>query len=336
MKTFIHIRNVILYVAFLCFILLNGNLVAQTEGTDNINNSDTTYFMTKKLLPILNNFRFIPSEVVYDPFITTFIKLNVGTGLALDLNSYVKDLQGNIRDTVSGDLSYITADLQFQYAVNNWLAFNIGFGGYGRLGTNTYTILTSGVSYATSFALGGKAKIWQNDKMMLSTTLDFKFQDIYLYSIYDFVKEVYEEGGIDSTSSLLSEDQINFTFLNLNYAWAPADWWGITAIAGFGIGEAFQTSVRGNFRGGATISVDFNNVKAIEFPIGILGSIKYNSYGEAGSDIKNIFTYGFKIAYTGHKDFDIGIENTYQSLNYELSEDKVNTILSSFCLRYYF
>jgi hypothetical protein len=336
MKTSIQIRYLILYLSFLCFILLNGNLIAQTEETDNVNNSDTTYFMTKKLLPILNNFRFIPSEVVYDPFITTFIKLNVGSGLALDLNSYVKRLDGTIRDTVSGDLSYITAELQFQYAVNNWLAFNIGFGGYGRLGTNTYTILSQGVSYATAFALGGKAKIWQNDKMMLSTTLDFKFQDVYLYSIYDFVKEVYEEGEIDSTSSLLSEDQINCTFLNLNYAWAPADWWGITAVAGFGIGKAFQTSVRGNFRGGATVSVDFSNVKAIEFPIGILGSIKYNSYGESGSNIKNIFTYGFKIAYTGHKDFDIGIENTYQSLNYELSEDKVNTILSSFCLRYYF
>jgi len=336
MKYIIQIKYRILYLTLICFVLPNENLVAQTEGSDNVNKSDTTYFMTKKLLPILNNFRFIPSDIIYDPFITTFIKLNVGTGLALDLNSYVKDLQGNIRDTVSGDLSYISADIQFQYAVNNWLAFNINFGGYGRLGTNTYTILTQGVSYASGFGVGGKAKIWQNEKMMLSTTLDFRFQDVYLYSIYDFVKEVYEEGGIDSTSSLLSEDQINYTFLNLNYAWAPADWWGITAIAGFGIGEAFQTSVRGNFRSGASISVDFNNVKSIEFPIGLLVSIKYNSAGESSSDIKNIFTYGFKIAYTGHKDFDIGIENTYQSLNYELSEDKVNTILSSFCLRYYF
>jgi hypothetical protein len=172
---------------------------------------------------------------------------------------------------------------------------------------------------------------------MLSTTLDFRFQDVYLYSIYDFVKEVVEnEGEIDSTSSLLSEDQINYTFFNLNYAWAPADWWGITAIVGFGIGEAFQTSVRGSFRSGASVSVDFNNIKAIEFPIGLLASIKYNSAGESASDVKNIFTYGFKIAYTGHKDFDIGIENTYQSLNYELLDEKINTILSSFCLRYYF
>jgi hypothetical protein len=336
MKTFLQIRHLILYIGFLCSILLNGNLIAQTEETDNVNNSDTTYLRSKKLLPILNNFRFIPSEIVSEPFITTFIKINVGTGLALDLKSYVKDLQGNIRDTVSGDLTYISADLQFQLAVNDWLAFNLGAGGFGRLGTNTYTILTSGVSYASVLSLAGKAKLWQNEKMYLSTTLDFKYQSVFLYSIYDFVKEVVEEGGIDSTSSLLSEDKITSTFLNVNYACAPTDWCGILAVLGWGLGEAFETKTKGSIRVGAAYLVDFDNVEAIEFPIGIIASVKYNSFGEGGSNVSNIFTYGFKIAYTGHKDFDIGIENTYQSLSYKASDEKINTILTSFTLRYYF
>ncbi len=264
------------------------------------------------------------------------MKINVGTGLALDLNSYVKDLDGNIRDTLSGDLTYISGELQFQLAVNDWLAFNLGAGGSGRLGSNMYTILTSGISYTTFLTLGGKAKIWQNDNMVLSTTLDFKYQNIYLYSVYDFVKEVYEEGGFDSTSSLLEKDNISSTILNLNYAYAPTDWCGVLAQAGWGLGEAFETKTRGNVRVGAAFSVDFDNVDAIEFPIGILASVRYNSFGEGGSNVKDIFTYGFKLAYTGHKDFDIGIENTYQSLSYMASDEKIKTILSSFSLRYYF
>ncbi len=44
--------------------------------------------------------------------------------------------------------------------------------------------------------------------MMLSTTLDFKYLDIYVYSIYDFVKEAVEEGGIDSTSNMVESDII--------------------------------------------------------------------------------------------------------------------------------
>jgi hypothetical protein len=331
----VHFTGLIIWV-LLYTTMLNANLFAQTEEKENTKNTDTTSFMTKKLLPILNNFKFVPSEIIEDPFINTYIKLVVGSGLALDLNTYVKDLEGNIQDTVSGDISYISADIQFQLAVNNWLAFNISAGGYGRIGTNTYTMLSQGVSYATNFTVGGKAKLWQNEQMMLSTTLDFKFQDVFVYSIYDYVKDVAETGSIDSTANLLTEDQINYTFINLNYAWAPADWWGITALAGFGVGEAFLTEVRGNFRTGLTASVDFNNINAIEFPIGLLGSIKYNSFGESGSAVKNLFTYSFKIAYTGNKDFDIGIENVYQSLNHELTEEEVKTVLSSFCLRYYF
>ena len=337
MKTYIHARYLILYLASLCFVLLNSNLSAQTEGTNNQKDSVTSNLRSEKQLPILNNFRFIPNEVVYDPFITTFIKLNLGSGTALDLTSYRKDWNtGEIEDTLTGDLTYISGELQFQLAVNDWLAFNLGAGGTGRLGTNTYTILTSGISYTTFLTLGGKAKIWENDKMVLSTTLDFKYQSIYLYSIYDFVKEVVETGGIDSTSSMLEKDNVSQTILNLNYAYAPTDWCGILAIAGWGLGEAFETKTRGNVRVGAAFSVDFDNVDFIEFPIGILASVRYNSFGEGGSNVSNIFTYGFKIAYTGHKDFDIGIENTYQSLNYKASDEKIKTILSSFSLRYYF
>lgn len=316
MKILISARYLILYSGFFCLILLTSNLFAQTEEADNLIYADSSYLRTQKQLPILNNFRFIPSEVVYDPFITTFIKLNAGSGTALDITSYRKDWNtGEIKDTLSGDITYISGELQFQLAVNDWLAFNLGAGGFGRLGTNTYTILTSGISYATYLTLGGKAKIWENEKMVLSTTLDFKYQSIYLYSIYDFIKEVVETGGIDSTSSMLEKDNVSQTFLNLNYAYAPADWCGVLAQAGWGLGEAFETKTRGNVRVGAAFSVDFNNVDDIEFPIGIPATVRYNSFGEGGSNVKDIFTYGFKLAYTGHKDFDIGIENTYQSLS---------------------
>ena len=336
MKTFIRIRYLIFICGLLCFILLNVDLIAQTEGTNNQKDTVTSYLRAEKRLPILNNFRFIPSEVVYDPFINTYMKLNVGSGLALDLSSYVKDLQGNILDTLSGDISYLSADFQFQLAVNDWLAFNVGAGGFGRIGTNTYTLLTSGISYASGFSLGGKAKLWQNEKMYLSTTLDYKYQNIYLYSIYDFVKQVAEDGGIDSTSSLLSEDIIISTFLNLSYAYAPTDWCGLLAVAGWGVGEAFDTKLKGNFRFAASFSVDFDNVDVIEFPIGILAGVRYNTYSESGVKASDIFAYCFRIAYTGHKDFDIGIESTYQTLSYKAGDEEINTILSAFSLRYYF
>lgn len=324
-----YFNNFILLISF--SVVINFSLNAQEA-------QDSSILKTSKSLPILNNFRFIPSDVVKDPFINTYIKVNIGVGTAIDLKTYVKNLQGEVRDTLSGDISYLAGDLEFQYAVNNWLAFTIGYGGAGRLGSNAYTILTSGISYSTTFFLGGKIRIWENDKMFLSGSIDYSSSEVALYSIYDFVKGVYENGGeIDSaTNSLLKKETLPKAFVNVNYAYAPTDWLGLLGAAGFGFIKTFDTVERGNFRIGGAAAIDFLNVDFINFPIGILLSARYNKYPESGSNSTNVVILGFRIGYTGHKDFDIGIENTYENLNYKKSDEKVKAILTSFKLRYYF
>lgn len=312
-------------------IFINTDLKAQEA-------QDSSVLLTQKRLPILNHFRFIPSDIIRDPFINTYIRLNAGTGIALDLKSYVKNLKGEVRDTLSGDITYLSGDLEFQLAANDWLAFYIAYGGSGKLGTDAYTILTSGISFATTFTLGGKVRIWENNKMFLSGTLDYSSSEVTLYSIYDFVKTIYENGGeIDTAvNNLLVTETLPKAFINLNYAYAPTDWLGLLGVAGFGVTKAFEAKEKGNFRLGAAASVDFLNVEYIHFPIGILVSARYNTYSENGADVKNIVSLGFRIGYTGHKDFDIGIENTYQNLSYRMSDEKVNTILTAFKIRYYF
>jgi hypothetical protein len=328
-KSTTHLTISMLLIAI--FLSISFSLKAQEK-------KDSSILLTDKRLPILNSFRFIPSDIIKDPFINTFIKLNIGSGIALDLKSYVKNLDGEVFDTLSGDISYLSGDLEFQYAVNDWLAFNIDVGGSGRLGSNAYTILTSGISYQTTITLGGKIRIWQNDKMFLSGTVDYSSSEVAVYSLYDFVKEVYENGGeIDTAAnSLLQKETLPKAFVNVNYAYAPADWFGLLGVAGFGFIKTFDTVERGNYRIGVAAAIDFLNVESIHFPIGILLSARYNKFSETGSSAENLVLFGFRIGYTGHKDFDIGIENTYENLYYKKSDEKVKAILTSFKMRYYF
>jgi hypothetical protein len=65
-------------------------------------------------------------------------------------------------------------------------------------------------------------------------------------------------------------------------------------------------------------------------------SARFNKFAETGSTAENLVLFGFRIGYTGHKDFDIGIENTYENLYYKKSDEKVKAILTSFKMRYYF
>jgi len=327
------------YILFFCglvFLLsVNLSLRAQVFQSDNENERDTIILKTNKLLPILNNFRFIPSDLVDNPFITSYLKTSIGAGLALDLKAYVKDLDGAPLDTLSGDLAFLLADMRFQLAVNNWLAFNIKYGGLARLGSNAFTLLTSGISYAAGYSLGAKIKIWENEQMMLSGSVEYNSSQVSVYSIYDFLIEVVDSDTIDSSAQdkLLRKDNVSNTFISLNYAYAPTEWCGILAVAGWGVGNIFGEKTRGNARIGVAAAFDFENIKTIGFPIGFLLSAKYNSFSESGERGTNVLIYGFRIGYTGHKDFDVGVESTYQSLNYQGSDEKINALLVALKIR---
>ncbi len=71
----------IFWIPFL--LLINTNLYSQEA-------QDSSILNAYKRLPILNNFRFMPTEVIRDPFINTFVKINMGACAALDLNSMSK------------------------------------------------------------------------------------------------------------------------------------------------------------------------------------------------------------------------------------------------------
>jgi hypothetical protein len=322
---------VLILILFCCFNRMN---YAQDVKKNAV---DTLLLRTNKKLPILNGFRFMPSDMVKEPFVNTYFKVGAGTGIALDLTSYVKNFNGTVIDTVSGDLTYVQGGIEFQYAVNDWLAISAGYAGYGRLGNNTYTILTSGVSYTTGYSLGAALRLVNKEKFVLSESAEFSSTKIAMYSIYDYIKNAVQNYG-DTTfkNDLLIEGNVYKLFLNTNVAYAPNNWLGFMGNAGFGIGKPFEQKDRGNVRIALAGSVDFLNVKHINFPVGILASIKYNAYSETGENVDNVFTYGFRIAYTGHKDFDVGIENTYSRLNFRQKDEQIKSLQTAARVRYYF
>jgi hypothetical protein len=338
MKKVTDLQLITSMIGLLFFLTINPILIAQDIQDDEAISKDSSVLRAYKRLPILNGFRFIPSDVVPNPFISTFMKLNVGTGTVFDLETYVKNLKGEVFDTLSGDITYVEGEGEFQFAVNDWLAFGLTAGGTGRLGTDAYTLLSSGISYGSGFTLGGKIRIWQNDKMYLAGSIEYSSTTMYYYSIYNFVKQVYESGGNIDTSKnyLLTEDVLGKGFANFHYAYAPTNWFGFLGLAGWGVGSIFNSKDKGIIRLGAAASVDFINVDHINFPIGIQASIRFNSLSENGEDVKNVITFGLRIGYTGHKDFDIGIENTYRSVNYNASNENSKLLTTAVKLRYYF
>jgi hypothetical protein len=299
--------------------------------------NDTLLLKTKKRLPVLNGFRFMPTDLVKDPFVNTYFKVSAGNGLAIDLQSYVRNFKGTVIDTISGDLTYVQGEVELQYAVNDWLSFNGSYGGAGRLGSNTFTILTAGVSYTTGYSLGSTFRLINKEKFALSGNAEFSDTKVFMYSIYDYIKRAVQNSG-DTTfhNDLLTEDLVLKLFMNVNAAYAPYNWLGILGSTGFGLGRPFQQRDRGNFKVALAGSVDFLNVKHINFPIGVLASLKYSAFSETGENADNVFVIGLRLGYTGHKDFDVGVEATYSKLNYRKTDEQIKSIQTNAKVRYYF
>ena len=329
MKIFIKPLQSLIVILFLT-VFMNQINYAQ-------NLKDTTFLRTNKRLPVINGFRFMPTDMVKDPFVNTAFKVKAGAGIAFDLKSYIKNFKGTVIDTASGDLTYVTGGVEFQYAVNDWLALSAGYNGFGRLGNNTYTILTSGISYTTGYSLGATLRFVNKEKFVISESVEYANTKIATYSIYDYMKRAVQNYG-DTTikNDLLVEDNVYKLLFNTNIAYAPNNWLGFMGNAGIGLGKAFEQKPRGNIKLAFAGSVDFLNVKYIKFPIGILASVKYNAFAETGENIDNVFTYALRIAYTGHKDFDVGIENTYSNLNYKAKDERIKSIITSVKISYFF
>lgn len=318
-----------------CLLLLT--IISEKSFPQNYSSTDTLHLRTSKRLPILNGFRFVPSDIVKDPFINTYFRINAGAGLALDLQTEIKNFNGTVIDTISGDLTYILAEVEFQYAVNDWLSFNAMYGGSGRLGSNTYTLLSEGISYTVGYNLGSKVRLINKNDFVLSVNANYSSTQLALYSIYDYIKRAVQNYG-DTTvkNDLLVKDDINNLLVSTNAAYAPNNWLGFLGNVGLGFGKPFEQKVRGNLKVGFAASVDFLNVKHINFPIGILASARYTAFSEMGENSDNLFTYGLRIGYTGHKDFDIGVEAGYSKLTNKKNDFKIESVQYAAKVRYYF
>ena len=97
----------------------------------------------------LNGFRFVPSSVVDEPFINTSFENATGGGMALNLNVPVRNLSGEVRDSLTGNIGFFLLDFEYQKQVAKWLGLRVGLNGIGRLGTSLEALVASGMSAAS-------------------------------------------------------------------------------------------------------------------------------------------------------------------------------------------
>ena len=150
--------------------------------------------------------------------------------MALNLNVPRRNLAGEVRDTLTGNIGFFLLDFEYQKQVAKWLGLRVGVNGIGRLGTSLEALIASGISAAMGGYIGATVPIWNKPNFLISAVADLKNNKQWDVDPYTYVKDVVDDGYTDDSKAvLLSSERVNRWSFGLRGAWAVKPWMGLTA-----------------------------------------------------------------------------------------------------------
>ena len=304
---------------------------------------------------------FIPASSFPDPFVATYVRSLIGAGFAGGLEVPIFDRNDSIVQIIEGDMSFLQIDVEYQQRLNDWLALRVGVTGLARSGTETSTLLSEGLAAIYGAGLGATARIWGNEKFVLSGALDTRSNQLfgmtpleYLQSVVQTVDSAFrylDSAGIniDSTLvdsvldaldldqySLFESDHTSATTGGVRLAFAPTPWLGLVGLAQSGVTGIFNgANDKGLFDLGVAASVDLLPLWRV--PIGANVSLRWQSASDRGSDVaRNAAAVAVGLAYTGRGDFSVALEAVFVNFDQRQAADRGLAKRAGLAMRYYF
>jgi hypothetical protein len=292
---------------------------------------------TESSLPILNNHYFIPNSGFPSPFITTFFSTTIGGGSSLT-SIPVTLIEQGLEGTVKAEDTFITANLDVQIKVKEWMSAWFSYQASARIGTSTPTILAHGVASVTSFQFGWLLRAWRNQKNILSVVLGITNSTITSTNILTYIGDIVE--APDSLHTSISQKKNPLSgVVGLRYAHAFNGTWGLKAFLNVLYGESIikQNENILKFDTGIMGSVNFNKRYGVPMGINLGYSIRKFALFEDNPEDKTEYLI-LELAYTHLKHYNMGLNFSYILSETPLIKDVKNLefFSTAFVLNYYF
>ncbi|MCG8308582.1 MAG: hypothetical protein MI975_14410 [Cytophagales bacterium] len=287
----------------------------------------------KNHLPVLNNHYFIPNSNTPAPFIKTHFGMNLGIASSRDFENVILEIDGEKLIALKGSLIFADLNFDYQQKIKDWIALHINMGITARIGTELQSMLTQGVNTVTSFRMGWLAKVLEDEKNMLSASIQINNHSANFINIGDFIEDLIRD---TVATSITKNVPILNGSVGLRYAHGFNELLGIQGFASLGYGESYE---RGKsdfiYRLGGLF--DINLATKTKVPLGF--ALFYNL--NAVPDIvqvksKSASLGGFKISYSGAPHFNLGLEISRLLVPIPKVDEKVNSTSVFIASRYYF
>jgi len=287
--------------------------------------------------PKLADTRFISTPFFPDPFIRTVLRNNLGYGGARDLNLNLLEIDGEPVLGLEGDLLYALLNIEYQFAVQDWVAVWGNAGLSARLGTEIQSLLAQGVSVLTGFELGWLIRVYKTDRHIVSTSVSLNNSSSTIIDIYGFVNRIIEDGGLEPDNKLVRDIPLMKGGLDLRYAFAANDMVGIQVNGAAIYGESADRTAGNTWSYALGALVHLDLYARTEVPLGFALGYKYLTLpnpadpSEAGANLFLLNT-----SYTGRDDFACGIDFQYEKVPIPRFDEDANVFTVTASMWYYF
>jgi len=299
-------------------------------------NADLPILVPRTTAPMLADHRFTTTAVVRGPFITTCFRNTLAVGMAPGSEFPVAVIDGEEVTFETGDVLFTTLQLEYQQAVKDWMGFWVNFGLAGRLGTETASLLSQGVTVMSGLRFGWLLRLMQADNMALSGTVQVVNDSYTAVDLVGFVEGVIDN-GLTKDDKLVHDSSLMVAKTGLSYAWAINRTIGLTASGDIGYGESPDRGTGSDwyFDGGA--AVDFDLRREIPVPIGAAVGFRTTTIPESDLNVGNSATSLVgRIDYIGRHDLNIGLEILSQWQDIRDSDRSLRYTTMGMDFRYYF
>lgn len=279
----------------------------------------------------LGGYRFIPSNLVADPFITTHFRNATGFGVALDVELPILVIEQDTLLALKGNVLFVDLEFEYQHAANDRVAFRFTGSGASRVGTDIESILSQGVSAVTGFKAGATVRAWNNENVLISGVGDVVFGNTFRIDFAKFAEDVIN--GNLARASIVTKDDGAVLVAGLRAAWGIAPWAG---IHGEFQGGYRNTVYEEDFVSLAGISGSMDFGQRGNAPVGLMGSLSYDKLAVTGDNVGATWMAGLEVVYTGREDFALGLQMSFTRTPLQDPDVTLHGRSLNLTTRYYF
>jgi hypothetical protein len=284
-------------------------------------------------LPRLADHQFVPVSSIPEPFINTSIRTSIGLGFTTNSTSpLINPDDGTVIGIVESDQILSNIGLQYQHRVKDWLAVQLNLDIAGRLGSDSTSLLSDGITGSINYDVSWLMRIHSSESVLVSGSLGIGSSSSTFINLLEWRQSAQEGNNTGLVQPQTSLDG----FGGVHAAWGMSRRFGALGSIEANYGEARDGSGTNAWYSDFRLVLSYDISQDLNVPLGLaLTGARSENEVNADSEAATWF-WEFRVAAQAGSDFSLGLGIGTSYFDSAGQSDALQFTQIAFDMRYFF